>query len=109
MKKKFIIGSVCALVVIALLIGTFWYFHPTHYKFNDQFILGSSQEEITQKYGDFFQTGHNDRGELTQGSYLIRSDTPEWIMGYDNSLWYDIYFQDGIAVEVQLREGWPGG
>ena len=42
-------------------------------------------------------------------TYMIRDDTPEWIMGYDNSLWYEIYFEDGVAVEVALRKGYLGG
>ena len=40
---------------------------------------------------------------------MIRDNTPELIMSYDNSLWYKIYFEDGKAVRVNLREGYIGG
>ena len=44
-----------------------------------------------------------------KAEYQIRDNTPEFIMSYDNSLWYEIYFQDGVAVKVALREGYIGG
>lgn len=40
---------------------------------------------------------------------MIRENTPELIMSYDNSLWYEIYFENGVAVKVNLLEGWYGG
>ena len=42
-------------------------------------------------------------------TYKIRDNTPEWVMSYDDSLWYEIYFHDGIAEYVKLREGYLGG
>lgn len=108
-KKKIIIASVCAVVVLALSIGTYWYYHPTHYKFNDRFILDSTEDQIVEKYGEFSKVHRNDDGEITYGTYMIRGNTPELIMGYDNSLWYEIYFENGIAVKVRLQEGWYGG
>ena len=30
-------------------------------------------------------------------------------MSKDDSLWYDITFKDGVAVKVELREGYIGG
>lgn len=40
---------------------------------------------------------------------MIRDNTSELIMSYDNSLWYEIYFENGVAAEVKLREGYVGG
>ena len=78
--------------------------------FNDRFIIGSTAEEITDKYGEFSKKWVNEKtGELDVGFYMIRENTPELIMGYDNSLWYEIYFEDGVAVKVRLQEGWYGG
>ena len=65
--------------------------------------------EIIEKYGEFYSTQKNSDGEITRGTYMIRDNTPELIMSYDNSLWYEIYFEDGKAVEVKLREGYIGG
>lgn len=110
MKKKIIISSICAVVVLALSIGIYGYYHPTHYKFNDRFIIGHSAEEITDKYGDFSKKWVDDKtGELTRAFYMISDNTPEFIMGYDDSLWYEICFENGIAVKVRLQEGWYGG
>ena len=46
---------------------------------------------------------------LICGVNMIRDNTPEWIMSYDYSLWYEIYFENGVAVEVKLRKGYIGG
>lgn len=93
-----------------LSIGIYWYIHPTHYNFNDRFIIGNSAEKITDKYGEFSKEFLDDETEkLTRAFYLIRDNNPELIMSYDNSLWYEIYFENGIAVKVNLREGWYGG
>ena len=109
MKKKiFIILASCILIVV-VSICVFKYYHPTHFAYNDRFIIGNTQEKIIEKYGEFYSTHKNSDGEITYGVYMIRDNTPEWIMSYDNSLWYEIYFEDGIAVKVKLREGYIGG
>lgn len=109
MKKKILISAICAVIVLALSIGIFWYYHPTHYKFNDRFILGNTEENIVEKYGAFSKMRCNEAGKMFCGVYMIRDNTPELIMSYDNSLWYEIYFENGIAVSVRLQEGWYGG
>ena len=85
------------------------YYHPTHFAYNDRFIIGNTQEKIIEKYGEFYSTQKNSDGEITCGIYKIRDNTPELIMSYDDSLWYEIYFENGKAVEVKLREGYIGG
>ena len=108
MKKKIIILAGCVLIFV-VLICVFKYFHPTHFAYNDRFIIGNTQEKIIEKYGDFYGTSTNDDGEITYGVYMIRDNTPELIMGYDDSLWYEVYFENGIAVKVELRKGYIGG
>ena len=110
MKKKIIISSICLVLILISSIGIYWYYHPTHYKFNDRLIIGSTAEEITDKYGDFSKKWVNEETkEITTAFYMVRENTPELIMSYDNSLWYEIHFKDGIAVKVRLQEGWYGG
>lgn len=110
MKKKTIITSVCILILFAAFVGMFWYSHPTHYRYNDRFVLGRGAEEITQKYGEFSKEWVNeDTGELTRAFYRIRDNTPDLGMEYDDSLWYEIHFKDGVATEVRLQHGWYGG
>ena len=109
MKKKiFIILASCILIVV-VSICIFKYYHPTHFAYNDRFIIGNTQEKIIEKYGEFYSTQKNSDGEITRGTYMIRDNTPELIMSYDDSLWYEIYFENGKAVEVKLREGYIGG
>lgn len=109
MKKRILVFSLCVLAVLSLSIGSFLYYHPTHYKFNDRFILGNTAEEITNRYGAFSKSYRNGAGELTRGTYMIRDDTAELIMSVDDSLWYEVYFENGIAVAVRLQEGRYGG
>ena len=109
MKKKVIISLVFLVILLSTLMLTFFYYHPTHYKYNDRFVIGNTADKITEKYGEFSQVRRSEDGELTCGIYMIRDNTPEMIMSYDNSLWYEIYFQDGIAVSITLQEGKRGG
>ena len=109
MKKKIWIASICFMIILALSIGVFWYYHPTYYKYNDRFIIGNTAEEIIEAYGAFSVVRRNEAGEMYCGVYKVQDNTPELIMGYDNSLWYEIYFENGIAVRVRLQEGQYGG
>ena len=109
MKKKIIIILVSIVLIVVAFICVFKYYHPTHFAYNDRFIIGNTQEKIIEKYGEFNGTRTNNDGSISYGVYMIRDNTPELIMSYDNSLWYEIYFEDGIAVKVKLREGYIGG
>ncbi|WP_407453781.1 hypothetical protein [Methanobrevibacter sp.] len=109
MKKKIIIILASIVLIFVAFICVFKYYHPTHFAYNDRFIIGNTQEKIEEKYGEFNGTRINSDGEITYGVYMIRDNTPEWIMSYDDSLWYEIYFEGGVAVNVKLREGYIGG
>ncbi len=109
MKKRIFIILAIIVLIVAVFIGVFKYYHPTHFAYNDRFIIGNTKEKITEKYGEFDGTRTNNDGEITYGVYMISDNTPELIMGHDDSLWYEIYFENGVAVEVKLREGYIGG
>ena len=109
MKKRVIIISISIVLLVVAFLCVFKYYHPTHFAYNDRFVIGNTQEKIVEKYGEFYGTLKNNDGEITCGIYMIRDDTPELIMGYDNSLWYEIYFENGIAARVELRQGYIGG
>lgn len=109
MKKKILLSAICTIILLVVSIGIFRYYHPTHYKFNDRFIIGKTEEDIVERYGEFTKSRRNESGEITYGTYMIRDNTPEWIMSYDNSLWYEVYFENGIAKKIRLQEGWYGG
>ena len=55
MKKKIIISVVCLAVLLSSLAAIFFYYHPTHYKYNDRFIIGNTADEIIERYGEFSQ------------------------------------------------------
>ena len=103
MKKKILIDAAGLILIIAFFGGMFWYYHPTHYQFNDRFIIGRTKQDIIEKYAEPYSSGESSM------TYKIRDNTPEWVMSYDDSLWYEIYFHDGIAEYVKLREGYLGG
>ncbi len=99
--KKIIIIILVVLIIIAASV--FWYCHPTHPSFNDKYVIGSTAETIIKKYGEPYSSTED------TVIYMIRDDTPELIMGYDNSLWYVIELENSIAVNVYLRKGYLGG
>ena len=101
--------SACAALILALAVGLWGCCHPTHWRFNDRAILGCEEEEIVARYGAFASVRRSEAGELACGTYMIRDNTPELIMSYDDSLWYEIYFEDGVAVSVRLQKGRCGG
>ncbi len=109
MKKRMIIVLVCCILTVITLVCVFKYYHPTYFSYNDRFIIGNTQANIEEKYGKFYHIDKNNDGEIIRGVYMIRDNTPELIMGYDDSLWYEIYFEESRAVKVKLRDGYEGG
>ena len=108
MKKKIIFGALAA-VMLAAGFGIWRWSHPTHFRYNDRFVLGSTEAEITARYGDFHRRGTGPDGSICLGVYMIRDNTPELIMSYDDSLWYEITFENGRAVDIWLQKGVRGG
>lgn len=102
-----VIASTVLIVVTSVIL--FNHTYPTHYPYKDREIIGSTPEEIEAKYGEFWSQSMDDSGTVTFAKYMIQENTPEWIMSYDNSIWYHIYFEDGVAVSVRLQKGRPGG
>ena len=108
--KIIVFAIASALVAVAVFIAIYHHYHPTHYLYNDSFIIGNTEENITERYGEFSKKWEDEQTkETTCAFYMIRDNTPELIMSYDNSLWYIIYFEDGVATKVDLMEGWYGG
>lgn len=102
-----VIASTVLIVVTSVIL--FNHTYPTHYPYKDREIIGSTPEEIEAKYGEFWSQSMDDSGTVTFAKYMIQENTPEWIMSYDNSIWYHIYFEDGVAVSIRLQKGRPGG
>ncbi len=97
-----------AVLIVVTAVSLFNYTYPTFYPYKDREIIGSTPEEIEAKYGEFWALYRNEENAPTLAKYMIREDAMDYL-GNDESLWYYIYFKDGVAVEVELQEGWPGG
>ncbi len=97
-----------AVLIVVTAVSLFEYTYPTYYPYKDREIIGSTPEEIEEKYGEFWALYRDEENAPTFAKYMICDDAMDFL-GYDESLWYHIYFKDGVAVEVSLQEGWPGG
>ena len=109
-KHKVIFIILLFLILIGLTlflsIKIFQYNHPTHYKFNDRFIIGNTIENIEAEYGPLDFKGYTLDG-LKVGRYLAEKGTASFwaqVMGdSDVDVYYYIYFDvEGIAKEVYL-------
>ena len=101
-----VLGSV--VLVVATAVGFFHYTYPTSYPYKDREIIGSTPEEIKEKYGEFWALYRNEENVPTAAEYMIREDYTDYL-GNDDSLSYYIVFKDGVAVRVRLQKGRPGG
>ena len=72
-------------------------------------ILGSAPAELEAAYGPFDRVLYDENGAMTRAEFCLRPNTPEMIMGRDDSLWLCIVFEDQIAMHIHLREGQIGG
>ena len=54
MKMVKVICFIGAFIILLELtiMGTYYIFHPTHYKYNDVWIKGKTIEEIEKRYGE---------------------------------------------------------
>lgn len=98
-----------AVLIVVTAVSLWGYTYPTYYPYKDREIIGSTPEEIEDKYGEFWALYRDEENAPTFAKYMIRENTPDLIMSKDDSLWYHIYFKDGVAVKVKLQEGYPGG
>lgn len=114
-KKRFIILAIVLIVFITvgmLWIKHFCATHPTHYRFNDEFVIGSTADEIQDRYGDFDRYGlipSKTWKMTTAGVYNIQKRI-DYGFFCQIDKYYIIYFdENGIAVDISLIEGWFGG
>ena len=105
MKKKIVISCVCIFIVLVLSIGVYWCFHPTHYKFNDRFIIGNSKDNIIEKYGEFDYSKYDESGNYLYAEYVASHyNYPKYTPGLIRKR-YIIEFENDIATNVEIREG----
>ncbi len=103
-KKRTIIIIVTIIVVFAIgFVGIYWYNHPTHYLFEDRWIIGKDANKIEQRYGDFDKEIGDSKGYCVEPARV----------GFFGTSWpkyYMIYFdENGVAYKVQVEDGGWGG
>ncbi len=109
-KSKKVLVVLITVVMIGFFIAWFWYYHPTHYRYNDRFVIGNSINAITERYGEFDKIfyKHESENEISHGGYIVKP--PEvGLWGTDPEKYYMIKFEDGKAVSVSIEEGGWGG
>ena len=95
-----------AVLIVVTTVSLFKFNYPTHYPYKDREIIGCTPEEIVEEYGEFSKYDYDEEKQAGFVAYMIRKQTDS---SYDNSLWYEIHFKDGVAVSVRLQKGWHGG
>ena len=115
--RKVIVVAIIVGVIVALsaaaMVSMFFIEHPTHYKYNDSFVIGNTPENIAMRYGEFDKLLKNEDGNIFYAGYMIRDDfyarLCHFFFGLDDFPIYQIYFRDGVADKVQLSYAWLGG
>lgn len=104
-KKAIVVIAIAIITVFTLtLIGVYRYNHPTHYLYNDHWIIGKNISEIEQRYGNY-----DIEGSLKKG-YCVKPTTIDW---WGDATWpqyYMIYFdENGKAYKVDIFVACVGG
>lgn len=106
-NKKTIIFIIIAVAVISAItfIGIYWHNHPTHYLYEDGWIIGKNASQIEQRYGAY------DIDWQTTKGYCVKSQSTDYFWG--DVLWpeyYMIHFdENGKAYKVEIEVGGWGG
>ncbi len=108
LHKKIIIVCISIVLVVVISIGVYWYYHPTHYKYNDRFIIGSNVSQIVDKYGEFDIVFDNLDKTKFSGGYLVKPERVGFL-GTDWPEYYMILFENDIAIKVEIEIGGWGG
>lgn len=110
-KKAIVIIVIVVVIILAIVfIGVYRHNHPTHYLYNDNWIIGKSVYEIEQRYGSYDFNSETIHGTLLKG-YLVKRQSTDWWWG--DVIWpeyYMIYFdEDGKAYKVDIFVDGRGG
>ena len=106
-KGMVIVFSAILVLILGIIVSgnVFRYYHPTHYKFNDKFVIDNTLENIEERYGPLEFQGYTTDG-LKVGRYLAEESSPKTdLFGHPSyDVWYCIYFnEDDIAQKVSLQ------
>lgn len=108
-NKKFRLGAIITSLICFTIMSFFWYFHPTHYKYNDRFIVGRSAKQIVERYGEFDKVFYSDEGTEISAAGYVTEPAKVGFLGTSWPKYYMIRFSEGIAVSVEIESGGWGG
>jgi len=105
-KRKTILITSAITLSIIIIVGIYWCMHPTHYLYNDSWIIGKNETQIIDRYGafdEYIEIGFSD--EFERG-YLVKPVTYDpWFHDPIAPEYYMIYFdENGIAYDVGIEE-----
>ncbi|NTW96673.1 MAG: hypothetical protein HGB31_08655 [Erysipelotrichaceae bacterium] len=109
-KSNAFISFGLAALILLIVGGFYWYDHPTHFKYNDRFIIGNQVSSIIDKYGKFDKIFYveDSTTEIYSAGYIVE-DAKVSFFGTSIEKYYMIYFKDGIAISVVIMIGGWGG
>ena len=92
-KGVIMLGVMVSVIAIGTLFGFFYTkSHPTHFLYNDDYVIGSTGKEIIKKYG---KPTHKNKNRY---HYLVET--------FFDSEYYCIMFnEEGIAYKVKMHNG----
>lgn len=109
-KKTIVVTMITVIMMVTItLIGTYWHNHPTHYLYEDGWIIGKNADQIEQRYGSYDINWETIYGLQIKGYCVQTSTTDRW----GDATWpeyYMIYFdENGKAYKVEIVVGGWGG
>ena len=110
-KRKTILITSAIILAIIIFAGIYWYIHPTHYLYNDRWIIGKNETQIIDRYGAFdklVDISYNDKFER---GYCVKNETRDmWFGDIIPPEYYMIYFdENGVAYDVGIEVEYPIG
>ena len=105
-KKVIAVTAITVIIILVIaLISFYWYNHPTHYLYEDRWIIGKKADQIEQRYGEF----DKHFGSSSKG-YCVKKSATDW---WGDATWpeyYMIYFDENEkAYKVEIVVGGWGG
>ena len=111
-NKKMIVGIIIAITAIlaVIFIGIYWHNHPTHYLYEDDWIIGKNASQIEQRYGAYDINSKTFYGTLIKGYCVKSQSTDYWWGDVSWPEYYMIHFdENGKAYKVEIEVGGWGG
>ncbi len=112
MKKFF--RYTCSLIMLVFILisitGCSFFRIDYSYKYDEEWIIGKTIEEVTEKYGEFYRFGPGeslrDYPNSSMGLYLTKADNYKEAYNRYIAIYFD---ENGIARIVKKNYFIPGG